>query len=266
MTVREVLGFGRSCEWGSDKGCRIRTFLWLDERRESRVVVDYQRNLEQVRGRMVQACVRAGRDPAEVELLAVSKGHPPASVEAMVQAGQVLFGENRVQEARAKIPAVSGRTRWHMIGHLQTNKCRDAVQLFETVQSVDSLRLARELDRWAERLGRHLGVMLEVNVAGEASKFGYSRALLLEELSELAALPRLEVQGLMTLAPWTPDAERIRVVFQKMAELKAECDALLGAPMRHLSMGMSGDFEVAIEEGATLVRVGTALFGERSSA
>jgi len=225
--------------------------------------MDFQGKLEQVRRRMAAACARAGRDPGAVELVAVSKGHPPAAVDAMVEAGHSLFGENKVQEARAKIPSVTARARWHMIGHLQTNKCRDAVQLFEVIQSVDSLRLGRELDRWAERLGRHPGVMLEVNVAGEASKFGYSPTALLEELPELASLGRLELQGLMAMAPWTSDPEKARPAFRSLTELKAECDACLGAPMRHLSMGMSSDFEVAIEEGSTLVRVGTALFGER---
>jgi pyridoxal phosphate enzyme (YggS family) len=226
-------------------------------------MIDFQGNLQQVGARMAAACSRVGRDPAAVELVAVSKGHPPTAVDAMVGAGHGLFGENKVQEARAKIPAVTGQARWHMIGHLQSNKCRDAVQLFEVIQSVDSLRLARELDRWAERLGRHPGVMLEVNVAGEANKFGYSPTALLKELPELASLPRLELLGLMAMAPWTSDPEKVRPVFRRLAELKTECDACLGAPMRHLSMGMSGDFEVGIEEGATIVRVGTALFGER---
>ena len=226
-------------------------------------MMDLERNLDQVRRRIAAACAKVGRDPSAVELVAVSKGHPPAAVDAMLQAGHGLFGENKVQEARAKIPAVSGRARWHMIGHLQTNKCRDAVQLFEVIQSVDSLRLARELDRWAERMGCRPGVMIEVNVAGEASKFGYAPTALREELGELASLPRLELLGLMAMAPWTADPEKVRPVFRNLAELKAECDACLGAPLQHLSMGMSGDFEVAIEEGATLVRIGTALFGER---
>lgn len=220
-------------------------------------------NLDRVRERIAEACLRTGRRPTDVVLVAVSKGHPPSAVEAMLEAGQLLFGENKVQEAREKIPVVGGRARWHMIGHLQTNKCRDAVQLFEVIESVDSLRLARELDKWADRLDRRLGILLEVNVAGEASKFGYSPQQLLAEVAEYRSLGRLELQGLMTMAPWTPDPEKARPVFRRLAALKSECEARSELSLPHLSMGMSGDFEVAVEEGATLVRVGTALFGER---
>jgi PLP dependent protein len=209
------------------------------------------------------ACGRAGRDPASVTLLAVSKGQPPESICALADLGQSLFGENRVQEAKAKIGLCPGRLRWHMIGHLQTNKAREAVRLFEMIQGVDSLRLAGELSRLAVQEARTLPVLLEVNVAGEASKFGYRPETLRSELKALNALPRLEIHGLMTIAPWTPTPEKARPVFRRLRELKQECEGLLGAPLPHLSMGMTGDFEVALEEGATLVRLGTALFGER---
>jgi len=220
-------------------------------------------NVASVRERMAAACARAGRAAESVELLAVSKGHPPEVVAAGARAGLSLFGENKVQEAKGKIPLCPGRLRWQMIGHLQSNKCRDAVELFEMVQSVDSLRLAEELNRRAEGASKRLGILLEVNVAGEASKFGYKPEVLLSELERLNGLARLEVQGLMTVPPWSPVAERVRPMFRQLRELKGRCEEILGAPLRHLSMGMSGDFDVAIEEGSTMVRIGTALFGER---
>ena len=196
----------------------------------------------------------------------MTKTHPPETVAEAARLGLTLFGENKVQEAKAKIPHCPGRLHWHMIGHLQTNKCRDAVELFEMVQGVDSLHLAEELNRRAEQAGKTLPILLEVNIVGEASKFGYPPERLLAEFTQLNALPRLEVHGLMTIPPWTPLPERVRPVFRKLRELKSQCEQILGAPLPHLSMGMSGDFEVAIEEGATIVRIGTALFGERAKA
>lgn len=225
--------------------------------------MDLAANLEHLRRRIAAACARAGRDPASVTLLAVSKGQPPEVVRAAADLGLTLFGENKVQEAKAKIPLCPGRLRWHLVGHLQSNKARDAVHWFEMIQSLDSLALAAELQKQAEKAAKTVPVLLEVNVAGEATKFGYRPEQLLAELRELNAFPRLEIQGLMTLAPWTPDPEKVRPVFRRLRELKAECEQRLGAPLAHLSMGMSGDFEVAIEEGATLVRIGTALFGPR---
>jgi pyridoxal phosphate enzyme (YggS family) len=225
--------------------------------------VDLAANLEHLRRRIAAACARAGRDPASVTLLAVSKGQPPEVVRAAADLGLTLFGENKVQEAKAKIPLCPGRLHWHLVGHLQSNKARDAVHWFEMIQSLDSLALAAELQKQAEKAAKTVPVLLEVNVAGEAAKFGYRPEQLLAELRELNAFPRLEIQGLMTLAPWTPDPEKVRPVFRRLRELKAECEQRLGAPLAHLSMGMSGDFEVAIEEGATLVRIGTALFGPR---
>jgi pyridoxal phosphate enzyme (YggS family) len=150
-----------------------------------------------------------------------------------------------------------------LIGHLQSNKCRDAVSLFERIQSLDSLSLAAELDKWAARAAKSLPVLIEVNVAGESSKFGYRPEALVAELKALNALPRLEIHGLMTIAPWSPEPEKVRPVFRRLRELRDQCQELLGAPLTELSMGMSGDFEVAIEEGATVIRLGTALFGPR---
>lgn len=223
-------------------------------------------NLETIQQRISAACQRAGRDRESVRLLAVTKTHPPETIRAAAALGLNWFGENKVQEARAKIPLCSGRLHWHFIGHLQSNKCRDAVALFEMIQSVDSLPLAQELDRRAEQAARTMPVLLEVNVAGEASKFGYPPERLLAEFRELAALPRLEIQGLMAVPPWSPAPEKSRPHFRRLRELKEQCQQILGAPLPHLSMGMSDDFEVAIEEGATFVRIGTALFGPRAPA
>ena len=197
-------------------------------------------------------------------LLAVSKTHPPATIRAAADCGLVYFGENKVQEAKAKISMCPGRLRWHFIGHLQSNKVRDAVHFFEMIQSVDSMELAREISKRCEQAAKTMPVLLEVNLAGEASKFGYRPEQLLSELKELNALPRLEIHGLMTVPPWSPEAEESRPHFRRLRELKLECEEILGAPLPHLSMGMSGDFEVAIEEGATMVRIGTALFGPRA--
>ncbi|HWX20333.1 MAG TPA: YggS family pyridoxal phosphate-dependent enzyme [Candidatus Binatia bacterium] len=228
--------------------------------------VDLAANLEQIRQRIAAACERAGRPPESVSLLAVSKTHSPETVAEAARLGLTLFAENKVQEAKAKIPLCPGRLRWHMIGHLQSNKCREAVDLFEMIQSVDSLHLAEELNKRAEQAAKKMPILLEVNIVGEASKFGYKPQQLLVDLTRLNAFPRLEVHGLMTVPPWTPVAERVRPVFKKLRELKGQCEQILGAPMLQLSMGMTGDFEVAIEEGATIVRIGTALFGERPKA
>lgn len=226
--------------------------------------MDLAGNLEGVRRRIEAACGRAKRVASEVTIMAVSKGQPPEIVREAAESGLVLFGENKVQEAKAKIPLCPGNLRWQMIGHLQSNKCRDAVQLFEMIQSVDSLALAREINKWADKAARRMPVLLEVNVAGEASKFGYSPDRLRMELEEINALPKIEVQGLMTIAPWSPEPEKARTVFRRLREIKSECEHLLGASLPHLSMGMTGDFEVAIEEGSTMIRIGTALFGARA--
>ncbi len=225
--------------------------------------MDVATRLDNLRERIATACQRVGRDPASVTLLAVSKGQPPAAIQSAAGAGLTLFGENRVQEAKAKIGQCPGRLHWHLIGHLQTNKARDAVHFFDLIQSLDSLHVAQELEKWAARAAKTLPVLLEVNVAGEASKHGYAPADLLTALPAINALPHLAIHGLMTLAPWSPDPERARPVFRRLRALKDESEAILGAPLPHLSMGMSGDFETAIEEGATLIRIGTALFGER---
>ena len=228
--------------------------------------MDLEENLGAIRARIAAACERSGRNPNSITLLAVTKTHPPDVVSQAARLGLSVFGENKVQEAKAKIPQCPGKLRWQMIGHLQTNKCRDAVALFEMIQSVDSLNLAEEINKRAEQAAKRMPILLEVNAVGEASKFGYRPDKLLAELARINSLPRIEVHGLMTVPPWAPNPERVRPVFQQMAELKKKCEEVIGAPLPHLSMGMSGDFEVAIEEGSTLVRIGTALFGERKKA
>jgi pyridoxal phosphate enzyme (YggS family) len=225
--------------------------------------MDLVENISRARERISEACARAGRDPATVTLLAVTKTQPPDVVTEAARAGLSVFGESKVQEAKSKIPLCPGRVSWHMIGHLQSNKAREAVGLFSMIQSVDSLHLAEELNKRAEQASKTMPILLEVNIVGEANKFGYKPEQLLQELSALNGLTRLEIHGLMTVPPWSPLPERVRPVFVKLRDLKTQCEHLLGAPLPHLSMGMSHDFEVAVEEGATMVRIGTALFGDR---
>ncbi len=228
--------------------------------------VDIAANLEAIRERVTAAAGRAGRDPSTIRLMAVSKTQPVAAIRAAVEAGQILFGENKIQEARLKIPECPPQANFHFIGHLQSNKARDAVRLFSMIQGVDSLKLAEELDKHADQQARILPVLIEVNVAGEASKFGYSPTDLLADLDRLVELPRLEIHGLMTIPPFSTDPERSRPFFRKLVDLRQSCEDRLGVPLTELSMGMSGDFEAAIEEGSTMVRVGTAIFGQRRSA
>lgn len=228
--------------------------------------MDLAVNLASVQNRIQQACERSGRDPASVTLLAVSKGQTPQRVRAAADLGLSLFGENRVQEAKLKIGQCPSRLHWHMIGHLQSNKVRDAVHFFEMIQSTHSLGLAEEINRSADKAAKTMPILLEVNVAGESTKYGFSPKQLLSSFMAMNSLPRIEIHGLMMIAPFAPEPEKVRPFFRRLRELKEECERMLGAGLAHLSMGMSGDFEVAIEEGATLIRIGTALFGERSRA
>ena len=223
-----------------------------------------EERLAEVRARMAEASRKAGRTPEATELVAVTKTHPPEALQEALAAGQTVFGENRVQEARAKMPLVSSRARWHFIGRLQKNKVRQALPIFEMLHSIDSLELARDVQRIAEEDGQRPRVLLEVNVAGEGSKIGFKPAALETELETLIAeMPRLEVLGLMALPPFSPKAEDSRRYFALLRTLRDALQRELNVGLPELSMGMSGDYEVAIEEGATLVRVGTAIFGER---
>ena len=217
-----------------------------------------------VRERMAEAAAKAGRAVNDVTLVAVSKTHPPAAIGEAVAAGQTLFGESRVQEARAKIPLSPGRARWHFVGHLQKNKIRHALPLFELFHGIDSLEIARDMERIAAEDGMHPRVLVEVNVAGEGSKFGFSPEKLRTQMEELLGLKRLTIEGLMCIPPPQPDAEGSRRFFIALRELRDRIQAECRVSLPQLSMGMSGDYAIAIEEGATLIRVGTAIFGARS--
>jgi hypothetical protein len=220
--------------------------------------------LAAVHAAIADAAARAGRAAGEIELVAVSKTHAPETVREAVEAGHFLFGESRVQEAKAKIPLLSGRARWHFIGHLQRNKIRHALALgFELFHGVDSLETAREMNRMAAEDGCFPKALIEVNVAGESSKFGFSPANLSSQMEALLALERLQIEGLMTIAPLAPEAEASRPHFAALRDLRERIEMEFRVPLPRLSMGMSGDFAVAVEEGATLVRVGTAIFGTR---
>jgi pyridoxal phosphate enzyme (YggS family) len=223
-------------------------------------------HLADIRGRIESAALRAGRDPASVQLVAVSKTHPADAVRAAAAAGQLLFGESRVQEAREKIPACPPDLEWHFIGHLQKNKVRHALPLFDFFHSIDSMALAQAMDRIACESGRTVTGLLEVNVSGEATKHGFTPEQLRAEFSALTSLPHLRVVGLMTMAPYAEDAEQARPVFRALRELRDGLQQTLGTSLPHLSMGMSGDFEPAIAEGATLVRIGSSIFGDRPAA
>lgn len=215
------------------------------------------------REKIAGAARAAGRDPSSVELVAVSKTHPAASVREAFDAGQILFGENRVQELVAKAPLLPSSLRWHLIGPLQKNKIRKALPAAELLHGVDSLELALDIDRVAAELGLFPRVLLEVNVSGEGTKFGFKPDRLRADLDTLLTLPRVQVEGLMTIAPYVENPGDVRPVFASLRILREELAARSGAPLSTLSMGMSGDFEVAIAEGATLVRVGSAIFGPR---
>jgi pyridoxal phosphate enzyme (YggS family) len=223
-------------------------------------------NLERVRSQIAEAAQKSGRSPDDIELVAISKTHEAEKVRAALDAGQQLFGESKVQEARAKIPLLPSALRWHFVGRLQKNKIRHALPLFELFHSVDSLELARDMNRIADEEGLHPRVLLEVNVAGERSKIGFAPDALRAQMEALLELPRLTIEGLMTIPPLAPEAEESRQYFVALRELRDQFAAEFQVNLPQLSMGMSGDFLVAIEERATLVRVGTAIFGKRSPA
>jgi pyridoxal phosphate enzyme (YggS family) len=221
-------------------------------------------NLEAVRSQIAAACAKAGRSPDSVRLLAVSKTCGPEAVQAAAAAGQRLFGENRVQEAAAKIPECPGSLEWHLIGHLQSNKAAAAARLFDWVHSVDSAKLLEALDREAGEAGRRLQVLIQVNVSGERSKSGLAPEAAPEVLALGNRLRNVQVCGLMTIPPLTEDPEKARPLFRKLRELREEWAAQLGLDLPELSMGMTHDLAVAIEEDATFVRVGTGIFGARA--
>lgn len=226
--------------------------------------------LKAVHRRIAHAAMRAGREPADVSLIAVSKTVPAEMIIRAVEAGVRDFGENRVQEAERKIPACNesvptSRIIWHLIGHLQRNKARTAVRLFDLIHSVDSLRLAEELNSQAGALGKTQRVLVQVNVSGEETKYGIGPKDLIGMLDRLRKLQHITVAGLMTIPPFFEESERARPFYAKLRALRDEAERS-GHRLPELSMGMSNDFDIAVEEGTTMVRVGTAIFGERSRA
>lgn len=220
--------------------------------------------VEQVSRRIADAASQARRDPGEVELVAVTKAVPVSRIREALDAGIALLGENRVQEAREKIALLgSPAATWHLIGHLQTNKSNLAVELFDLIHSLDSFKLAASLDRHGAAMGKQVRVLVELNLGAEPAKFGIPESELLPLLNACRALPHLSIEGLMTIPPFRQNPQEARPFFQRLRALRdLASDTYPDSHLRHLSMGMSHDFEVAIEEGATLVRIGTAIFGE----
>lgn len=225
-----------------------------------------QENIASVEQNIKEACRRANRNPEEVTLIAVSKTKPLTDIEEAIACGMREFGENKVQELMDKIPKVSTPVRWHLIGHLQTNKVKYIVDQGLLIHSVDSVKLAREIQKEAEKKQVECDILLEVNIAGEESKFGFSPAEVLGAVEEIAAMPRVHIQGLMTIAPFVENPEENRSIFANLHKLSLDIKTrnIDNVNMSVLSMGMTNDYEVAIEEGATMVRVGTAIFGTRN--
>lgn len=224
--------------------------------------------IKRVRERIAEAALRKGRNPEEIILVAVTKTVEPERIMAAAELGIEHFGENRVQEALEKIPRINFLLKrpvtWHMVGHLQTNKVPKAIRLFDFIHSVDSVRLALELSKRASAQGKTIPILLEVNVSGEATKFGFPPEEMEKAVPEILVLPGLSLQGLMTIAPIVKDPEEARPYFTRLRELRDKlAEKFPQASWKHLSMGMTDDFEVAVEEGATMVRIGRAIFGER---
>ena len=220
--------------------------------------------LQLVRDQIAAACARAGRDPGSVRLIAVSKTVPVVGVAEALAAGQTLFGENRVQEALAKMAEAGPEATWHLIGHLQKNKARHVTGAFELIHGLDDAELAIELDRRAAARSMTQPVLVQANLSGEATKRGSDEDGLMPLLTAVAGLPHLDLRGLMIIPPPVDDPELSRPWFRRLRELRERAASLLARPLPELSMGMTDDFEIAIEEGATLVRVGRAIFGERT--
>ena len=224
-----------------------------------------QEQLNEVRQKIVQACERAGRNPSEVKLIAVSKTKPVSMIEEAIACGQTVFGENKVQELCDKIPQLPANLEWHLIGHLQRNKVKYIVDKVALIHSVDTVRLAKQISQEAIKAGVTVQILLEVNVAREESKFGFMEEEVEEAVREIAAFPNIQIVGLMTIAPFVADPEENRIYFKKLHQLCVDINKknIDNIRMSELSMGMTGDYEVAIEEGATMVREGTGIFGTR---
>jgi pyridoxal phosphate enzyme (YggS family) len=224
-------------------------------------------NLNNIKKRIEDAAFRAKRDPKTIRLIAVSKTVPVDLIREAVAAGHSLFGENYIQEARSKIESIGhNNISWHFIGHLQTNKAKYAVRLFDMIHSVDSINLARELDKRAKKENRVLPILVQVNIAEEATKYGAGTDEVISLVRKIAPLENLSVRGLMTMPPYFNEPEKVRPYFRELKNLQVRIqeEGMPAVRMEELSMGMTGDFETAIEEGATMVRIGTAIFGART--
>lgn len=228
------------------------------------IMTDINENLAVVRGRIASACARVGRSPENVTIVAVTKTHGSSVVDAVIDAGVADVGENRVQEFLRKQPEVRLPCRWHLVGTLQRNKATKAIGRFELIHSLDRVSLAETLNRLGEERGIHTRVLLEVNTSGEESKHGFEAGEVVQAARRVEALPQLELDGFMTLGPLTDDMTAIRRSFQSLFRLREKAEQSLGRGLPHLSMGMSDDFEIAVEEGATVVRLGRVLLGNRA--
>ncbi|MGQ9844252.1 MAG: YggS family pyridoxal phosphate-dependent enzyme [Spirochaetota bacterium] len=222
-------------------------------------------NYNYIKNKIQSIAHSIGRNPYSIALIAVSKTFPPPIIQEAIDNGITLFGENRVQEAKEKIPKLHGNCTFHLVGHLQSNKARDAVNLFECIHSIDKLSTAIEVDKEAKKINKIQNILIEVNTSGEPSKFGIEPEKTLELCQAILYLQNVKCMGFMTVGPLTEDRNRIRKAFKQLRLLKDEINQALGISLQELSMGMSGDFDIAIEEGATMVRIGTAIFGQRIS-
>ncbi|HEY5814243.1 MAG TPA: YggS family pyridoxal phosphate-dependent enzyme [Terrimicrobiaceae bacterium] len=223
-------------------------------------------HIKVIREQIENSARAVGRDPSEVELVAVSKTYPAELIREALDVGQVIFGESRAQELLTKVPLLPASVRWHFIGHLQRNKIRKVLPYADLIHSIDSVGLAEDIDRIGAELGIFPRVLLEVNLSGEATKFGFDAETIRREAKHLLSLPRLQLEGFMTMAPVAKDPENARPIFSRLRKFRDEIAAEHDTNLPVLSMGMSDDFRIAIEEGATLVRIGTAIFGPRPNA
>ncbi len=225
---------------------------------------DIETRLASVSQRITAAARLSGRATEDVALVAVTKTQPVALVREVISAGAAIIGENYIQESREKFDAlIDHPVQWHFIGHLQSNKAKYAVRIFDLIHSVDSIKLARQIDKQAHKAGKIQNILVQVNISGETSKSGVDHEAAMTLIKDIAALPHIRLQGLMTMPPFFDAPDRVKPFFSALRDLRDQATDALGIALPHLSMGMTGDFEVAIEEGATLVRVGTAIFGER---
>lgn len=222
-----------------------------------------EKNINLVNERIQRACERVGRSPEEITIVAVAKFVEVERVKQAIRAGITIIGENRVQEALEKFRVLGNEAVWHMVGHLQTNKVKKALEIFSMIQSLDSFRLAQEIEEKARGFNKPVPVLVEVNTSAEPTKFGVNPDQAVEFIKGLTGFRHIAVQGLMTIGPNIPEPEAARKSFQILRELRSKAEQSLGKPLPYLSMGMSGDFEVAVEEGSNMLRIGTAIFGAR---